>query len=153
MTSGGRLQQQQQQQQPTPPGPPRLTSASGRHLASPQSVGGRAGPSHKGKDKDPVPDRARDRARLSQQLANGCFRCTVCGYTTIKRYHMNRHLRKHSGELFHCSLCPQKFYEKCMLTSHVLRHYRVAAQSSVEGGFSTQDNWLHSNPTTVPRQL
>ena len=58
-----------------------------------------------------------------QKLANGTFACLVCDYTSSKRYHMTRHLRKHSGELFHCSQCPQKFYEKCQLAAHTLRHY------------------------------
>ena len=60
---------------------------------------------------------------LMQKLANGTFACLVCDYTSSKRYHMTRHLRKHSGELFHCSQCPQKFYEKCQLAAHALRHY------------------------------
>ena len=73
------------------------------------------------------------RERLMQRLASGAFACLVCDYASSKRYHMTRHLRKHSGELFRCSLCSHKFYEKCQLVSHELRHYQLAAPAG-DGG-------------------
>jgi uncharacterized Zn-finger protein len=51
------------------------------------------------------------------------FACTICGYTTTRRNHFNRHLRVHSGEKpFACKQCDFTATQKDHLTRHLRLH-------------------------------
>ena len=46
--------------------------------------------------------------------------CQVCDYQTYDSYHMNIHLRKHTGDRpFNCEKCTFGFFKKSDLTKHL----------------------------------
>ena len=45
-------------------------------------------------------------------------KCEVCGKGFARKDHLKSHLRKHSGEMLDCPICPRKFYDKSSLKEH-----------------------------------
>lgn len=51
--------------------------------------------------------------------------CNVCGYSTVKKYNINRHVLTHTGEKpFSCPHCSFRTARKINVHKHLLRAHR-----------------------------
>ncbi|XP_041370432.1 zinc finger protein 236-like isoform X1 [Gigantopelta aegis] len=63
-----------------------------------------------------------------QSFMNSQFRdvkmhkCQHCDFRTEYQGNLKRHMRVHTGEFFHCSLCPRHFSDKYELSIHMQLH-------------------------------
>ncbi|CAN8001433.1 unnamed protein product, partial [Ixodes hexagonus] len=75
------------------------------------------------------------------------YRCTICGYSSDRRWNMSMHVQRHTGDWpFRCDVCARSFMRKYLLQQHVCTYRSgkrphepfVCAQAVTDGRRDTE---------------
>lgn len=79
--------------------------------------------------------------------------CDLCGSTFLRREHMKRHRKTHTGKKEHaCYLCGKAFFRREHVRKHVLSHNRGPRGSSSGGGSAALSSASSAATVTVEQQ-
>lgn len=56
------------------------------------------------------------------------YQCSLCDYSNDRLFNFQRHMRRHTGEMFVCDLCGARYNCKYMLTKHKRKEHSHLSQ-------------------------
>lgn len=58
------------------------------------------------------------------------YQCSLCDYSNDRLFNFQRHMRRHTGEMFVCELCGVRYNCKYMMTKHKRKEHPQHVDSS-----------------------